>query len=92
MTYGMGLETDRTWGVPVVHHGGSMAGYKTDLIVLPDADIGAVLLTNSDGDGTTSFISTAYGLTGSEFVVGDRAGKRVLLMRDGQHEYVFAEV
>ncbi len=187
MTYGMGLETDRTWGVPVVHHGGSMAGYKSDLIVLPDAGIGAVLLTNSDegqlmlrpfmrrlleivydgkpeaaedvaarakreaaeiaqertrlvvpaaraevaklarayrspelgdlavrtgqggtvfdagewrtpvasrrnDDGTVSFISTEYGLIGFEWVVGERAGKRVLLLRDGQHEYVFTEV
>jgi len=28
---------------------------------------------------------------GFEFVVGDRAGKRVLIIRDGQHEYVFTE-
>ena len=26
-SYGMGLSIDRTWGVTVVHHGGSMAGY-----------------------------------------------------------------
>jgi hypothetical protein len=47
-TYGMGLEVDRTWGVPVVHHGGSLAGYKTDIMLIPDADIGAVILTNSE--------------------------------------------
>ena len=186
-TYGMGLETDRAWGVPVVHHGGSMSGFKSDLIIVPDADIGAVLLTNSDqgqlmlrpfmrrlleviydgkpeavedvaararreaaedaeerkhlvapaahvesaklahayrspelgdlavrsdkgetvfdlgewktpvasrrnDDGTVSFVSTGYGLIGFEFVVGERGGKRVLLVRDGQHEYVFTEV
>ena len=28
---------------------------------------------------------------GFEFVVGDRGGKRVLVIRDGQHEYVFSE-
>jgi CubicO group peptidase (beta-lactamase class C family) len=46
--YGMGLETDATWGVTVVHHGGSMAGFKTDIMLVPDAQVGAVILTNSD--------------------------------------------
>jgi len=46
--YGMGLETDATWGVTVVHHGGSMAGFKSDIMLVPDAQVGAVLLTNSD--------------------------------------------
>lgn len=48
MYYGMGLETDNTWGVTVVHHGGSMAGFKTDWMAIPDAEVGAVILTNSD--------------------------------------------
>ncbi len=47
-TYGMGLEVDSTWGIPVVHHGGSMIGYKTDMIFLPDQNVGAVILTNAD--------------------------------------------
>ena len=47
-TYGMGLEVDSTWGIPIVHHGGSMIGYKTDMIFLPDHNVGAVILTNSD--------------------------------------------
>jgi CubicO group peptidase (beta-lactamase class C family) len=47
-TYGMGLEVDATWGVPVVHHGGSMFGYKSDIMLVPDADVGAVILTSSD--------------------------------------------
>jgi len=46
--YGMGLETDKTWGVTVVHHGGSLDGYKSDWIAIPDAGVGAVLLTNAD--------------------------------------------
>ncbi|MDQ2898540.1 MAG: beta-lactamase family protein [Acidobacteriota bacterium] len=50
-TYGMGLEVDKTYAVPVVHHGGSMAGYKSDIYFLPDSRIGAVLLTNSDNGG-----------------------------------------
>ncbi len=184
--YGMGLEVDSTWGVPVVHHGGSMFGYKSDLMLLPDHGIGAVLLTNSDtggmmlgpfmrrllevvfdgkpeavadldsraaryraalakerqrlvipaasdevaklapryvssalgelvvrkdqtgtvfdfgewkspvasrknDDGTISFITIAPSADGFEFVVGQRDGKRVLITRDGQHEYVFNE-
>jgi CubicO group peptidase (beta-lactamase class C family) len=46
--YGMGLETDHAWGVTVVHHGGSMAGFKSDIMLVPDAQVGAVILTNSD--------------------------------------------
>jgi len=49
--YGMGLMVDSTYGVPVVHHGGSMAGYKSDIDFLPDSGVGAVLLTNSDNGG-----------------------------------------
>ena len=47
-TYGMGLIEDRTWGVTVVHHGGDLAGYHSDMIWLPDHGIGAVILTNAD--------------------------------------------
>ncbi len=50
-TYGMGLEVDKTWGVQVVHHGGSLAGYKSDLMFLPDYGVGAVILTNADNGG-----------------------------------------
>jgi CubicO group peptidase (beta-lactamase class C family) len=184
--YGMGLMVDNTYAVPMVHHGGSMAGYKSDIYFLPDSGIGAVLLTNSDDgqmllrpfmrrllevvfdgkpeaagdlaaqaknqkaalakererlvvpadaalagqlakrytskelgdlavltsagqttfdfgewkskvasrkndDGTTSFISIDPTNEGFEFVVGERAGKKVLIVRDGQHEYVFTE-
>jgi len=49
--YGMGLEVDREWGIPVVHHGGSMFGYKSDMIYLPEHDVAAVILTNSDEGG-----------------------------------------
>jgi CubicO group peptidase (beta-lactamase class C family) len=185
-TYGMGLIVDRKYGVPVVSHGGSMAGFKSDLYFLPESGIGAVLLTNSDtggmltgpferrllevlfdgkpeaagdvashaatykasiakererlivpaaptlvnglakrysskelgelavlnhdgvttfdfgewkstvasrknDDGTTSFITIDPTNSGFEFVVGERGGKRVLIIRDGQHEYVFTE-
>ena len=39
-------------------------------------------------DGTISFVTTAPGISGFEFVVG--AGpKKTLVTRDAQHEYVF---
>jgi len=50
-TYGMGLEVSRKSGVPVVSHGGSMIGFKSNFFFLPDSGIGAVVLTNSDNGG-----------------------------------------
>ena len=183
-TYGMGLETNSRWGVPIVHHGGSLFGYKSDWMILPDSGIGAVLLTNADNggmllqpfmrrlvevvfegkpeavgdvdsaaanyhaflakerarltvpasaeevskladhytssalgdlrvehqgantlfdfsgwkstvatrkndDGTISFITIDPTRSGFEFVKAERNGKRSLIIRDGQHEYVF---
>jgi CubicO group peptidase (beta-lactamase class C family) len=49
--YGMGLQVDRTYGTPVVHHGGSMIGYKSDMLWLPEHGVGAVVLANSDPGG-----------------------------------------
>lgn len=46
--YGMGLKIDRQWGVPVIRHGGTTAGYRTDMIWLPDHGVGAVILISSD--------------------------------------------
>jgi CubicO group peptidase (beta-lactamase class C family) len=184
--YGMGLETDNTWGVTVVHHGGSLGGYKSDWIAIPEAQVGAVLLTNADlgqlmlrpfmrrvleilydgkpeaaddvaaqaarvkaeiaeqrthlvipaapeiagglaahyvnpelgfikvgndkgnvlfdfgswsshvatrknEDGTVSMFTIDPSLDGFEFVIGSKAGKRTLTVRDGQHEYEYTE-
>jgi CubicO group peptidase (beta-lactamase class C family) len=47
-TYGMGLEVDRTWDLPWVHHGGSMIGFKSDYFFIPEHGIGGVILTNAD--------------------------------------------
>jgi CubicO group peptidase (beta-lactamase class C family) len=46
--YGMGLMEDATWGVSVVHHGGDLAGYHSDMFAIPDAGVGAVILTNGE--------------------------------------------
>lgn len=46
--YGMGLEENSTWGIPVIHHGGDLLGFHSDMMWVPDAGVGAVILTNSD--------------------------------------------
>jgi CubicO group peptidase (beta-lactamase class C family) len=48
ISYGMGLMVDTTYGVPVVHHGGDLVGYHSDIIWLPEQNVGAVILTNGD--------------------------------------------
>jgi CubicO group peptidase (beta-lactamase class C family) len=47
-TYGMGLMVDRKYRVPVVHHGGDMVGFHSDMMWLPEHGVGAVVLTNGD--------------------------------------------
>ena len=183
-TYGMGLAVNTQYGIPVVSHGGSMFGYKSDMIFLPQQGVGAVVLTDSDSggyllgvfrrrllevlfdgrpeaveqtkvaaaqrtaeiakererlvipadaalvrtlasrysnpalgeltvrardgatifdfgqwhsavasrrndDGTISFISIDPTVHGFDFVAGERNGKKTLIIRDAQHEYVF---
>ena len=187
VAYGMGLIIDTRYGIPIVHHGGSVFGYKSDMIFLPDHGVGAVVLANADAggflinlfrrrllevlfdgkpqaveqakvalaqrpaliakirerlvvpadaaevgklaayyvspalgalrvrtqdgatlfdfgnwrsavasrrndDGTTSFISIDPTISGVNYVVGERDGKRSLIVRDAQHEYAFVEL
>jgi CubicO group peptidase (beta-lactamase class C family) len=47
-TYGMALMVETKYGIPVVHHGGDLAGYHSDMIWLPEHGVGAVILTNAD--------------------------------------------
>ncbi len=184
--YGMGLFENGFYGVPVIYHGGSLVGHKSNFYVLPDAGVAAVLLTNSDSgnalltpfmrkllevvydgkpeaadnvkatanairsgikrdreklvsppdaaavaalagvysspelgtvkvekrgrdvvfkmtdwestvatkkndDGTISFVSTSPGVEGVPLVVATMDGKRTLILRDAQHEYVLTE-
>ncbi len=46
--YGMGLSVDSTYGTAVVHHGGDMIGFHSDMMWLPEHGVGAVVLTNGD--------------------------------------------
>ena len=48
MTYGMGLFVNTQYGTPVVHHGGDMIGFHSDMMWLPEHGVGAVILTNGD--------------------------------------------
>ena len=48
VTYGMALMVDKRYGIPVVHHGGDLAGYHSDMIWLPEHGVGAVILTYGD--------------------------------------------
>lgn len=48
VTYGMGLMVDTTYGIPVVHHGGDLVGYHSDMMWLPQQNVGLVILTNGD--------------------------------------------
>ena len=50
-SYGMGLQVDNRWGTPVVSHGGSLFGFKSDIVFLPEHGVGAVILTNADTGG-----------------------------------------
>lgn len=47
--------------------------------------------TRKNDDGTISIVTIATGIDGLPFVVGTQNGKRTLVVRDMQHEYVFTE-
>ncbi len=47
--YGLGLFVDRDRDVQIVHHGGNTLGFTSDLFVLPEHDLGVVVLTNVGG-------------------------------------------
>jgi hypothetical protein len=50
------------------------------------------MATRKNDDGTISFVNADPPLSGFEFVKSERDGKRALIVRDAQHEYVFVEV
>ena len=51
----------------------------------------SAVASRRNDDGTMSFITIDPTLAGFEFVVADKDGKRRLITRDAQHEYVFTE-
>ena len=50
-SYGMGLSIYKTYDIELVDHGGSMDGFKSNMMWLPGSNVGAVVLTNSDRGG-----------------------------------------
>ncbi|GEN98913.1 hypothetical protein NSE01_07460 [Novosphingobium sediminis] len=46
--YGMGLMEDASTGVSVIHHGGDLMGYHSEMFAIPAAGVAAVILTNAD--------------------------------------------
>ena len=51
----------------------------------------STVASRKNDDGTISFITIDPTVSGFEFVVGERSGKRVLTIRDAQHEYILTE-
>jgi hypothetical protein len=49
------------------------------------------MATRKNDDGTISFVNADPPLSGFEFVRSEKNGKRALIVRDAQHEYVFVE-
>lgn len=45
--YGLGLFVSTDHGVKLIHHGGNMLGFTSDLFLLPEHDVGVVVLTNA---------------------------------------------
>ncbi|MGZ6972035.1 MAG: serine hydrolase domain-containing protein, partial [Thermoanaerobaculia bacterium] len=51
----------------------------------------STVASRRNDDGTISFITIDPSVSGFEFVVSDKDGRRALVTRDAQHEYVFHE-
>jgi CubicO group peptidase (beta-lactamase class C family) len=49
----------------------------------------SAVASRKNDDGTISFISIDPTVDGFDFVVGERDGKKALIIRDAQHEYAF---
>jgi hypothetical protein len=56
------------------------------------SDWRSAVASRKNDDGTLSFFLIDPATFGTEFVVGERNGKRALLVRGGQHEYSFIEL
>lgn len=52
--YGLGWQLGTYRGRPLVRHGGATDGMHTNLVMLPEEDLGVVVLTNTFNDFTTS--------------------------------------
>jgi hypothetical protein len=62
---------------------------KGEACVFDIGEWASPVASRKNDDGTISFITIGPTLQGFEFVVGEKDGKRTLIVRDAQHEYVF---
>jgi CubicO group peptidase (beta-lactamase class C family) len=60
-------------------------------LVFDFGEAASPVASQKNPDGSISFVTIAPGIDGLPFVVGSRGGKRTLIFRDAQHEYVFEE-
>jgi hypothetical protein len=51
----------------------------------------SAVASRKNDDGTMSFVTIDPTIDGFEFVVAEKDGKRRLITRDAQHEYVWTE-
>jgi len=51
MAYGLGLFVEDDHGLAVDHHGGNTFGFTSDMLFLPEHDLGIVVLSNAGGAG-----------------------------------------
>jgi len=71
---------------------GEIAVKKTATKVVFDfGEIALEMATKTNPDGSVSFVSIDAALGGLELVPGAKDGKKTLVLRDAQHEYVFVE-
>ena len=56
--YGLGWFVGEYNGVRVIDHGGNTLGFTSDFAFLPDADLGAIVLTNAQG--TNAFSASVH--------------------------------
>jgi hypothetical protein len=51
MGYALGCQVESYRGTRIVRHGGNLAGYASDVTVVPGEDVGIAILTNQIGTG-----------------------------------------
>ena len=69
-----------------------LAGLR--ILLEETVDVGewrSTVASRKNDDGSISFITIDPTISGFEFVVTEKEGKRALVIRDDQHEYVFLE-
>ena len=64
---------------------------KGTAVVFDMGEWASEMASRKNDDGSISFITLSPDITGLAFVVAEREGKRALVTRDAQHEYVFLE-